>query len=64
MDFAKEQRRLFDPLITTVIETLDWKSHKNAWINCRDLKGNLYTIYPEYDENRKIQKNMFYVSKD
>lgn len=65
----RNDRRVNDPLISAVLTTLDWSLHikhqcKKPFINCRDEYGNLYTIYPEFDEHRHAIPNTCYVYKE
>lgn len=60
-------RRHQDPLITDVLKNTDWYEYlyingKKPFIDCRDENGNLYTVYPEM-ENDTLVNDVFVVYK-
>ena len=59
-DLVARLRRTHDPLITDVIRSLDWHEHiyhkgNKPWIDCRDDRGVLYTVYPEMEDDNYIR---------
>ena len=57
--YIQERRKQHDPLISDVLKTLDQNYHiyvlcKKPWYDYRDEEGNLYTLYPVYNDNKLV----------
>ncbi len=71
-DFRKEileYQKNNSPFIDDVLAIVDWNHYindrmKKPWISCRDKNGNLYTVYPQYNDHGDPINDVFVVHKD